>query len=209
MSDVYKIKDFWIKNAKVDKEQYKKMYEESISDNENFWSKQGKRIDWFKPYTKIKDVLYSKDEVKIKWYYDGTTNVTYNCVDRFAKKTPDKTAIIWEGDDPSKVKTISYRELQNNVCKIANVLKKIGVKKGDRVTIYLTMIPELAYVMLACARIGAIHSIIFGGFSSDSIAGRIKDCNSEYVVTADEGIRGGKKFPKKNNQQSTRCLSRY
>ena len=197
MNDIYKIKDEWLKNAKVNKEQYEKMYKESISDNENFWSEQGKRIDWFKPYNKIKDVLYSKDEVKIKWYFDGTTNVSYNCVDRHAKKTPDKTAIIWEGDDPTKVKKISYKELQSEVCKIANVLKKIGVKKGDRVTIYLTMIPELAYVMLACARIGAIHSIIFGGFSSDSIAGRIKDCNSEYIVTADEGIRGGKNIPLK------------
>ena len=197
MNDIYNIKDTWLKDAKVNKEQYEKMYRESISDNENFWSEQGKRIDWFKPYNKIKDVLYSKDEVKIKWYFDGTTNVSYNCVDRHAKNTPDKTAIIWEGDDPAKVKKISYKELQSEVCKIANVLKKIGVKKGDRVTIYLTMIPELAYVMLACARIGAIHSIIFGGFSSDSIAGRIKDCNSEYIVTADEGIRGGKNIPLK------------
>ena len=197
MNDIYKIKDTWLKDAKVTKEQYEKMYQESISDNNNFWSEQGKRIDWFKPYNKIKDVLYSKDEVKIKWYFDGTTNVSYNCVDRHAKKTPDKTAIIWEGDDPTKVKKISYKDLQSEVCKIANVLKKIGVKKGDRVTIYLTMIPELAYVMLACARIGAIHSIIFGGFSSESIAGRIKDCNSEYIVTADEGIRGGKNIPLK------------
>ena len=197
MNDIYKINDAWLKNAKVNREEYEKMYKDSISDNENFWSEQGKRIDWFKPYNKIKDVLYSKDEVKIKWYFDGTTNVSYNCVDRHAKNTPHKTAIIWEGDDPAKVKKISYKELQSEVCKIANVLKKIGVKKGDRVTIYLTMIPELAYVMLACARIGAIHSIIFGGFSSDSIAGRIKDCNSEYIVTADEGIRGGKNIPLK------------
>ena len=197
MNDIYKIKEAWLKDAKVNKEQYEKMYEESISENENFWAKQGKRIEWFKPYNNIKDVIYSKDEVKIKWYFDGTTNVSYNCVDRHAKTTPDKTAIIWEGDDPEKVKKISYKELQVEVCKIANVLKKIGVKKGDRVTIYLTMIPELAYVMLACSRIGAIHSIIFGGFSSDSIAGRIKDCNSEFIVTADEGIRGGKNIPLK------------
>ncbi len=197
MNDIYKIKEAWLKDAKVNKEQYEKMYEESISENENFWAKQGKRIEWFKPYNNIKDVIYSKDEVKIKWYFDGTTNVSYNCVDRHAKTTPDKTAIIWEGDDPRKVKKISYKELQVEVCKIANVLKKIGVKKGDRVTIYLTMIPELAYVMLACSRIGAIHSIIFGGFSSDSIAGRIKDCNSEFIVTADEGIRGGKNIPLK------------
>tara|TARA_Y100001970_G_scaffold289673_1_gene420806 strand:+ start:2224 stop:4158 length:1935 start_codon:yes stop_codon:yes gene_type:complete len=197
MNDIYKIKESWLSEAKVNKEEYEKMYEESISENESFWSNQGKRIDWFKPYTKIKDVLYSNDDVKINWYYDGTTNVSYNCVDRHAKNTPDKTAIIWEGDDPTKIKKISYKELQTKVCKIANVLKKIGVKRGDRVTIYLTMIPELAYVMLACARIGAIHSIIFGGFSSESIAGRIKDCNSEYIVTADEGIRGGKKIPLK------------
>ena len=197
MNDIYKINNSWLKNAKVNKEQYEKMYEESISDNDNFWFKHGKRIDWFKPYTKTKDVFYSKNDVSIRWYFDGTTNVSYNCIDRHAKNSPDKTAIIWEGDDPSKVKKISYQELQANVCKIANVLKKIGVKKGDRVTIYLTMIPELAYVMLACARIGAIHSIIFGGFSSDSIAGRIKDCNSEYIITADEGIRGGKTIPLK------------
>ena len=197
MNDIYKINDAWLKNAKVDKEQYEKMYEQSVSNNESFWSTHGKRIEWFKPYTKIKDVVYSKNQVSIKWYFDGTTNVSYNCIDRHAKKSPDRTAIIWEGDDPSKVKKISYKELQVNVCKIANVLKKIGVKKGDRVTIYLTMIPELAYVMLACSRIGAIHSIIFGGFSSDSIAGRIKDCNSEYIITADEGIRGGKTIPLK------------
>ncbi len=197
MNDIYKIKDSWLKNSKVNKQQYEKMYEDSISDNESFWSKEGKRIDWFKPYSKIKDVIYSKDKVSIKWYYDGTTNVSYNCIDRHAKNTPDKIAIIWEGDDPSKIKKISYKELQNKVCKVANVLKKIGIKKGDRVTIYLTMIPELAYVMLACARIGAIHSIIFGGFSSESIAGRIKDCNSEYIITADEGIRGGKSIPLK------------
>ena len=197
MNDIYKINDAWLKNAKVNKEQYEKMYDESLSNNESFWSNHGKRIDWFKPYTKIKDVVYSKNQVSIKWYFDGTTNVSYNCIDRHASKSPNKTAIIWEGDDPSKVKKISYQELQTNVCKMANVLKKIGVKKGDRVTIYLTMIPELAFVMLACARIGAIHSIIFGGFSSDSIAGRIKDCNSEYIITADEGIRGGKKIPLK------------
>jgi len=197
MSEIYKIKDNWLKNAKVNKEEYEKMYNESIIENDVFWSHQGKRIFWYKPYTKIKDVLYSKEEVKIKWYYDGTTNVSYNCIDRHAESSPDKTAIIWEGDDPTKVKRISYKKLKTEVCKVANVLKKIGVKKGDRVTIYLTMIPELAYVMLACARIGAIHSIIFGGFSSESIAGRIKDCNSEYIITADEGIRGGKNIPLK------------
>ena len=198
MNDIYKVNDAWVKNARVNKEQYETMYQESVSNNESFWSEHGKRIEWFKPYTKIKEVIYSKNDVSIKWYFDGTTNVSYNCIDRHAKNSPNKTAIIWEGDDPSKVKKISYQELQTKVCKMANVLKKIGVKKGDRVTIYLTMIPELAYVMLACARIGAIHSIIFGGFSSDSIAGRIKDCNSEYIITADEGIRGGKTIPLKD-----------
>ncbi len=197
MSEKYKIKDSWIRDAKINKADYEKMYKESITENESFWSKEGKRIEWFEPYTKIKDVIYSKDKVDIKWYYDGTTNASLNCVDRHAKNNPDKTAIIWESDDPTKAKKISYKELQSEVCKMANALKKIGVKKGDRVTIYLTMIPELAYVMLACARIGAIHSIIFGGFSSESIAGRVKDCNSKFIITADEGIRGGKNIPLK------------
>ena len=135
--------------------------------------------------------------VDIKWYYDGSLNVSYNCIDRHAKKNPDRTAIIWEGDDPNNIKKITYNELLTNVCRAANVLKKLGVKKGDRVTIYLTMVPELAYMMLACARIGAIHSIIFGGFSAESISGRIIDCKSEFVITADEGVRGGKKIPEK------------
>ena len=197
MSELYPIKKSWAKQAKIDKIKYEKMYNESLSNNEGFWKDHAKRIEWFKPFSKIKDVIYSKDKVQIKWFYDGKTNVTYNCVDRYAKSDPDKIAIIWEGDDPNNVKKITYKELHYNVCKTANALKKIGVKKGDRVTIYLTMIPELAYVMLACARIGAVHSIIFGGFSSESIAGRIIDCNSEYLVTADEGVRGGKIIPLK------------
>ena len=150
-----------------------------------------------KKYTKIKDVKYSKEEVKIKWYYDGTLNASANCVDRHLKKNASKTAIIWVGDDPADTKKISYKELHQNVCKVANGLKNIGVQKGDRVTIYLTMIPELAYFMLACARIGAVHSIIFGGFSPDSIATRINDCKSDYLITADEGVRGGKIIPLK------------
>ena len=173
------------------------LYDKSINKNEEFWREHGKRIDWIKPFSKIKDVKYSSKDVVIKWYYDGSLNVSYNCIDRHALNTPDKVAIIWEGDDPKTSKKITYKELLENVCKAANVLKKIGVKKGDRVTIYLTMIPELAYMMLACSRIGAIHSIIFGGFSADSIAGRIQDCKSEYVITADEGIRGGKIIPLK------------
>ena len=159
--------------------------------------KRGKRINWIKPYSKIKDVKYSKEDVKIKWYYDGTLNVSANCIDRHLKKNGKKTAIIWVGDDPGDQKKITYKELHKNVCKAANALKSIGVQKGDRVTIYLTMIPELAYTMLACARIGAIHSIIFGGFSPDSIATRINDCKSDYLITADEGVRGGKIIPLK------------
>jgi len=194
---IFKVPKKWSNNAYVDKAKYEKKYKLSIKDNEGFWRKEGKRIDWIKPYTKIKDIKYSKTDVKIKWYYDGTLNASANCIDRHLKDKKNKTAIIWVGDDPKDSKQISYRELHKNVCKAANGLKEIGIKKGDRVTIYLTMIPELAYVMLACARIGAIHSIIFGGFSPDSIAGRINDCQSDYIITADEGVRGGKIIPLK------------
>ncbi len=192
------IKEGWIKQAKVDSQTYEIKYKNSLKDNDSFWREEGKRIDWINNYSKIKNVKYSKKDVNIKWYYDGSLNVSYNCIDRHAKNDPNKIALIWEGDDPNDVKKISYQELLINVSKAANVLKKIGVKKGDRVTIYLTMIPELAYMMLACARIGAIHSIIFGGFSADSISGRILDCKSEFVITADEGVRGGKNIPLKN-----------
>ena len=157
-----------------------------------FWKKEGKRITWIKPYKKIKDVKYSKSEVRIKWYEDGTLNASANCIDRHLKNKKDKTAIIWVGDDPKETKKISYKQLHKEVSRTANGLKNLGIKKGDRVTIYLTMIPELAITMLACARIGAVHSIIFGGFSPDSIAGRINDCKSDYIITADEGVRGGK-----------------
>jgi len=191
------IKDHWKKNALVDEKKYLSMYKDSIENNENFWNQQGGRINWKKKYSKTKNIKYSAKDVSIEWYYDGTLNVSENCIDRHAKKTPNKIAIIWEGDDPSNSQKITYKELLQHVSKTANALKKIGVKKGDRVTIYLTMIPELAYVMLACARIGAIHSIIFGGFSADSIAGRILDCKSNFVVTADEGLRGGKSIPLK------------
>ncbi len=193
-----KIKSEWIDQAKIDKKNYNSMYEESIKDNDGFWSRNANRIEWINKFTKIKNVKYSKEEVSIKWFEDGDLNVSYNCIDRYAKTQPEKIAIIWEGDNPNHSKYISYKELLNHVCKTANALKEAGVKKGDRVTIYLTMIPELAYVMLACARIGAVHSIIFGGFSSDSIAGRIQDCDSRFVVTADEGIRGGKTIPLKD-----------
>jgi len=193
-----KTKEQWISEGKVDSDKYLQLYNQSIEDNNHFWNEHGNRIDWYKKYTKIKNIKYSSSDVSIKWYEDGQLNVTHNCVDRHAKQNPDKIAIIWEGDDPSETKKITYKELLTNVSKAANVLKKIGVKKGDRVTIYLTMIPELAYVMLACARIGAVHSIIFGGFSAESIAGRIQDCGSEFIITADEGIRGGKTIPLKS-----------
>ncbi len=191
------IKDKWIAEGKINTDEYESLYRESIDNGDDFWNRQGNRINWYKKYTKIKNVKYSHNDVGIKWYEDGQLNVSYNCIDRHAEKNPDKIAIIWEGDDPEHNKKITYKELLLNVSKAANVLKNIGVKKGDRVTIYLTMIPELAYIMLACARIGAVHSIIFGGFSAESIAGRIKDCQSEYVVTADEGVRGGKTIPLK------------
>ncbi len=194
---VLKVSETWAKQAYVNKSQYEKKYKLSIKDNENFWAKEGKRINWIKSYTKIKDVKYSKQDVSIKWYYDGTLNASANCIDRHLEKKGNKNAIIWVGDDPADSKKITYKELYKNVCKAANGLRSIGVQKGDRVTIYLTMIPELAYIMLACARIGAIHSIIFGGFSPDSIATRINDCESDYVVTADEGVRGGKIIPLK------------
>ena len=206
---VIKTSKIWSKQAYVNKKAYEKKYNTSIKDNENFWKKEGKRITWIKPYTKIKDVKYSKTDVKIKWFYDGTLNASINCIDRHLKKKKNKTAIIWVGDNPKDTKNISYQELHRNVCKAANGLKSIGIKKGDRVTIYLTMIPELAFVMLACARIGAIHSIIFGGFSPDSIAGRIDDCKSDYIITADEGVRGGKIIPLKKitDEALSKCRS--
>ena len=200
MSDeeIFQVNEEWKKKGYVDYEGYKEKYDKSINDNENFWKEEGKRISWIKPYKKIKDIKYSKNDVKIKWYYDGTLNASANCIDRHLETRGEKIAIIWESDDPAVSKKITYNELHKEVCKAANSLKNLGVNKGDRVTIYLTMIPELAYVMLACARIGAIHSIIFGGFSADSIAGRINDCKSDYIITADEGVRGGKKIPLKN-----------
>ena len=194
---VISVSDSWANQALVNKNKYQKKYNLSIKENDKFWKKEGKRITWIKPYTKIKDVKYSKEDVKIKWFYDGTLNASVNCIDRHLKKNGNKTAIIWVGDDPEDSKKISYKELYKKVSKAANVLKSIGVPKGDKVTIYLTMIPELAYIMLACARIGAVHSIIFGGFSPDSISTRINDCESNYLVTADEGVRGGKIIPLK------------
>ncbi|MFP5513459.1 MAG: acetate--CoA ligase [Alphaproteobacteria bacterium] len=184
--------------AHVNAEAYARMYEQSVKDPEAFWGEQGKRIDWIKPYSKVKDVNFN-DDVHIRWFYDGTLNVSANCIDRHLATRGDQTAILFEGDDPGVSKAITYKELHEKVCRLANVLKKNGVKKGDRVTIYLPMIPEAAYAMLACTRIGAVHSIVFGGFSPDSLKDRIVDCDSHFVITSDEGLRGGRKVPLKAN----------
>jgi acetyl-CoA synthetase len=185
--------------AFVDEAGYEKMYKRSIEDNEGFWAEQAERIDWIKPFTKVKDVSWAKDDVHIRWYYDGTLNVCYNCVDRHLETKADDVAIIWEGDDPAQDLTITYRELHARVCRFANALKKLGAKKGDRITIYMPMIPEAAIAMLACTRIGAVHSVVFGGFSPDALAGRIHDCDSNIVITADQGVRGAKAIPLKDN----------
>ena len=195
---IIKTRPEWIKASLANKATYQKKYSDSIKNNNEFWKKEGKRITWIKPYKKIKDVKYSTKEVKINWYQDGTLNASANCIDRHLKDKKDKTAIIWVGDDPKDSQKITYKQLHQKVSKAANGLKKLGIKKGDRVTIYLTMIPELAILMLACVRIGAVHSIIFGGFSADSLAGRIIDCKSEFVITADQGVRGAKAIPLKN-----------
>ncbi len=200
MSDkIYAVSPEWKKRAWLDEAKYKEMYAASIKDPEKFWGEEAKkRIHWMKPFTKVKNTSFAGD-VSIKWFEDGTTNICYNAVDRHLEKRGDQVAIIWEGDEPTDDKKITYKELHAEVCRWANVLKKQGAKKGDRITIYLPMIPEAAYAMLACARIGAIHSVVFGGFSPDSLAGRIEDCKSNIVVTADEGLRGGRKIPLKAN----------
>ena len=200
MSDkLFKVPADWAKNSYVNQSSYEAKYKESVNNNEKFWADEGKRIHWFKPYTKIKEVIYSTKKVSIKWFHDGTTNVSYNCIDRHLPKRAKQTAIIFEGDDPKESKNITYQELSDEVCKLANGLKEIGIKKGDRVTIYMPMVPEGVYAMLACTRIGAIHSVVFGGFSPDSIVNRVLDCKSEFVITADEGLRGQKVIPLKKN----------
>jgi len=202
---VYKVQDYkvpkeWKERAFIDKAAYEKLYEKSLDKPDKFWGKEGQRIDWIKPYTKVKNTTFEYPNVSIKWYEDGTLNVSANCIDRHLKKRGKQTAIIFEPDDPkAEAQHITYRELYENVCRLANVLKANGVKRGDRVTIYLPMIPEAAYAMLACARIGAIHSVVFGGFSPDSLAGRIEDCKSKLLITADEGLRGGRKVHLKAN----------
>jgi len=200
MSDkIYDVPAEWRKRAFVDDAKYKEMYDRSIKDPNGFWAEHAKRVDWIKPFSKVKNTTYDPHNVSIKWFEDGTLNACYNCVDRHLAKRGDQTAILWEGDDPKDDKKLTYKQLHAEVTRFANVLKARGVKKGDRVTIYMPMIPETAVAILACARIGAIHSVIFGGFSPDSIAGRIEDCKSTCIVTADEGLRGGRKIPLKAN----------
>jgi len=185
--------------AHADNDKYLSMYKQSVEDNAGFWGEMGQRIDWFKPYTEVKDVSFDKKDLHIRWYADGETNVAYNCIDRHLETRGDQTAIIWEGDNPAEDKKITYNELHAEVCKLANAMKGMGVGKGDRVTLYMPMIPEAAFAMLACARIGAIHSIVFGGFSPEALAGRIIDCDAKLVITADESLRGTKAIPLKVN----------
>ncbi|CAN0236453.1 unnamed protein product [Discosporangium mesarthrocarpum] len=197
--DLFPVPADWAQRALVDDAKYNEMYAQSVEDPEAFWGEHGKRIDWIKPYTEVKDVSYAHEDVHVRWYHDGTLNASVNCLDRHLEKRGDQTAIIWEGDEPSDSKNLTYRELYEEVCKFSNVLKANGAKKGDRITIYLPMIPEIAVAVLACARIGAVHSVIFGGFSPDSIAGRIHDSDSNIIVTSDEGVRGGRPIPLKGN----------
>ena len=201
MSDNIKIPVFenFKDSAHLTKDKYEEAYKFALDNPEAFWEKEGKRINWINPYTKVKDVTWSNKDVNIKWFYDGTLNASYNCIDRHLLDKSDQIAIIWEGDDPNESKKITYKELHQKVSKFANMMKHFGVQKGDRVTIYMPMIPEAAYAMLACSRIGAIHSVVFGGFSPDALAGRILDCDSKFLITADEGIRGGKIVPLKVN----------
>src|SRR5436190_24305663 len=200
MSDkIHPVPQEWKSRAYVDDAKYRAMYDRSLKDPNSFWAEEAKRLHWYKTPTKIKNTSFGPGEVSIKWFEDGVTNVAYNCIDRHLPKRANQTAIIWEGDDPKDDKRITYQELHDEVCRMANILRNRNVKKGDRVTIYMPMVPEAAYAMLACARIGAIHSVVFGGFSPDSLAGRIEDCQSTVLITADEGLRGGRKVPLKRN----------
>ncbi len=197
-NELFPVPAEFAKSAWIDADKYQRMYTQSVENPDGFWGEQGKRLDWIKPYTKVKDASFTGD-VKIAWFADGTLNASYNCIDRHLALRADQTAILWEGDSPDEHMNISYSELHQNVSRLANVLKSRGIKKGDRVTIYMPMIPEAAYAMLACARIGAIHSVVFGGFSPDSLMGRIQDCKSNCVITADEGLRASRTVPLKAN----------
>jgi acetyl-CoA synthetase len=196
---IHKVPEDFAALAHLRQADYQRLYQESVRDPNGFWARMGRRIDWIHPYSKVKDTSFDLQDFRIRWYYDGKLNVSANCLDRHLAKRGDKVAIIWEGDDPRMSERITYRQLYERVCQCANALKSLGAKKGDRITIYLPMIPEAAVAMLACARIGAIHSVVFGGFSAESLIGRISDCQSSLVITADEGIRGGKRIPLKAN----------
>ncbi|HEX7113821.1 MAG TPA: acetate--CoA ligase [Steroidobacter sp.] len=196
---VYKVPEEFAALAHLKAQDYQRLYQESVRDPNGFWGRIGRRLDWIQPYSKVKDTSFAEHDFRIRWFYDGKLNVSANCLDRHLTRRGDKVAIIWEGDDPKLSERITYRELYEHVCQCANALKELGVGKGDRVTIYLPMIPEAAVAMLACARIGAIHSVVFGGFSAESLAGRIADCGSHVLITADEGLRGGKRIPLKAN----------
>ncbi len=196
---LHKVSPEWARRAYVNSDQAQEMYQNSIDDPESFWAEQGKRLDWIKPYTKVKDVNFNVQDLHIKWFYDGTLNVCHNCVDRHLPEKANDVAIIWEGDDPNDDKSLTYSQLKTDVSKFANVLKDMGVQKGDVVTLYMPMVVEASLAMLACARIGAIHSVVFGGFSPDALAGRIEGCDSKWVITADEGVRAGKTVPLKAN----------
>ncbi|WP_166141076.1 acetate--CoA ligase [Methylosinus sp. RM1] len=196
---IYAVPEAWRNEARVNAEKYDALYRRSVADPDGFWGEQAQRIEWIAPFTRVKEVSFDTHNVAIEWFGDGSTNIAMNCIDRHLPHRADQVAIIWEGDDPSLSRHITYRELHEQVCRFANVLKAHGVRKGDRVTIYLPMIPEAAYAMLACARIGAVHSVVFGGFSPDALAGRIEDAQSDVVITADEGVRGGRKSPLKDN----------
>jgi acetyl-CoA synthetase len=195
---LFSVPEAWRNKSFFNREKYQEAYARSVKDPVGFWADEGRRLDWIRPFTQVKDVDYT-GEVRIRWYYDGSLNVSANCIDRHLPKRAKQTAIIWEGDDPKDSRHITYAELHEQVCRMANVLTKMGAKRGDRITIYMPMIPEAAYAMLACTRIGAIHSVVFGGFSPDSLAGRIQDCDSNIVITSDEGVRGGKKIHLKAN----------
>jgi acetyl-CoA synthetase len=196
---IYEIPSEWKQRSYADDTKYQAMYQRSIADPNGFWAEQAKRIHWYRAPTRIKNTSFDPHNVSIKWFEDGTLNAAYNCIDRHLPSRANQTAIVWEGDDPKDAKNITYQQLHDEVCRMANILRNRNVVKGDRVTIYMPMIPEAAYAMLACARIGAIHSVVFGGFSPDSLAGRIEDCKSNVVITADEGVRGGRKIPLKAN----------
>ena len=197
--NVYPVPTDVASHALIDNDKYLSMYKQSVEDPEGFWAEHGKRVDWIKPFTKVKNTSYDYHNVSIKWFEDGQLNVAANCIDRHLATKADQVAIIWEGDDPADHASITYRELHEAVCKLSNVYKSLGVGRGDRVVLYMPMIPEAAYAMLACARIGAIHSIVFGGFSPDALGDRIEGCEAKLVVTADQGLRGGRTVPLKTN----------